>query len=118
MNSLSLKRIAWTLSLKRIAWTFIGALLVLSGLPPEPVLAQGQGQSASLLSAQVEIDRIGPDKPSGQADFLIDDASDINVLLVTGATNVVTRITAPPQEAESIEIRFARSDELATTARP
>ena len=34
------------------------------------------------------------------------------------ATGFVTRITAPPQEAENIEIRFVRSDELATTARP
>jgi predicted Zn finger-like uncharacterized protein len=34
------------------------------------------------------------------------------------ATNFVTRITAPPEGAENIEIRFARSDELGTTARP
>jgi hypothetical protein len=39
--------------------------------------------------------------------------------LGTGAaTNFVTRITTPPPEAESIEIRFARHDELGTTARP
>jgi predicted Zn finger-like uncharacterized protein len=34
------------------------------------------------------------------------------------ATSFVTRVAAPPQEAENIEIRFARRDELATTARP
>ncbi len=34
------------------------------------------------------------------------------------ATNFVTRITAPPEGAENIEIRFARADELGTNARP
>ena len=33
-------------------------------------------------------------------------------------TGFVTRIAAPPEEAENIEIRFARGDELGSNARP
>jgi predicted Zn finger-like uncharacterized protein len=33
-------------------------------------------------------------------------------------TNFVTRVAAPPEEADNIEIRFARDDELGSNARP